>query len=124
MREAPVIEAVRHPIEAAVKKVRLEQLVPEQQPEERMPESVLREKDPESPPAHYAGDACLRIAAMGVVDGQRETGAKKLGARPGPATADFACVEIGCENEFAVARRIVDHPPQLLLGMGLFAGPV
>ena len=80
MREAPVVEAVRHPIEAAVKKIGLEQFVPEQQPEQRMPESVLREEDPISPPAHHAGDARLGIAAIGVVDGQRDAGAKKLGA--------------------------------------------
>jgi hypothetical protein len=69
MREAAVLEAVRHPIEATVEKVGLEQLVPEQQPEQRMPERVLREEDPVAPAAHHTRDARLRIAAIGVVDG-------------------------------------------------------
>ena len=69
MREAAVLEAVRHPIEATVEKVGLEQLFPEQQPEQRMPERVLREEDPVAPAAHHTRDARLRIAAIGVVDG-------------------------------------------------------
>jgi hypothetical protein len=45
-----------------------------------MPESVLREEDAISPSAHHAGDARLRIAAIGVVDSQRDAGAQKFGA--------------------------------------------
>ena len=54
-------------------------LMMQQQPEQRIPESVLREEDPISPPAHHASDPCLRIAAIGIVDSQRDAGAKKLG---------------------------------------------
>jgi len=72
-----------------------------------MPESVLREEDPVAPAAHDASDAGLRIAAIGIVDRQRETGAKKLSTRPGPTAAEFPRIEIGCENQFVIAGRIV-----------------
>ena len=33
-------------------------------------------------------------------------------------------VKVCCENKFVVARRIVDHPPQQILGIGLVSGSV
>ena len=71
---------MRYPVEAAVKLVRLEQFVPEQQPEQRLPERVLGKEHPVAPAAHDARDASLRIAPIGIVDGQRDAGAKQFGA--------------------------------------------
>ena len=71
---------MRHPIETAVKQIGLEKLVPKQQSEQRMPESVFREEDPVAPAAHHTGDARLRIAAKDVIDRERDAGAKKIGA--------------------------------------------
>jgi hypothetical protein len=40
------------------------------------------------------------------------------------ASSRVATQKIRCENELAVAGRIVDHPPQQILGIGLVPGTV
>src|ERR1700761_6582244 len=117
--EAAVLKAVRKPVEAAVQLTRLEKLFPEKQPEQRLPERVLGEEDPVAFAAHDAGDARLRVAAIGVVDGQRDTGAQQRGTGSRPPPAELPGVEVGGEDVLAVAGRIVDHPPQQFLGIYL-----
>ena len=115
---------MRHPIETAVKQLGLEKFVPKQQSEQRMPECVFREENPVAPAAHHTGDARFRVAAINVVDRESDAGAKQLGARSSPATAEFPSVEISSEHEFAVAGRIVDHPTQQVFRVRLVAGAV
>ena len=89
-----------------------------------MPERVFREEDPVAPAAHHTGDTRFRIAAINVIDRESDAGAKQLGARSSPATAEFPSIEISSEDEFAVAGRIVDHPPQQIFRVRLVAGAV
>jgi hypothetical protein len=37
--------------------------------------------------------------------------------------AEFPRIEIRCENQFVIAGRIVDHPSQQILGIGLVIAP-
>src|ERR1700712_1844627 len=89
-----------------------------------MPERVFREENPVAPAAHHTGDTRFRVAAINVVDRERDACAKELGARSGPATAEFPSVEISSEHEFTVARRIVDHSPQQIFRVLPVAGAV
>ena len=69
-------------------------------------------KNPVTLAAHHTGDTRFRVAAINVINRESHARAKQLGARSSPATAEFPSVEISSEHKFAVAGRIVDHPPQ------------
>jgi hypothetical protein len=63
-----VLEALWHPVKAAVELARLEKLIPEQQAEQTMPERVLGIVDLMPLPPQHAGDARFRIPPPGVIN--------------------------------------------------------
>src|ERR1700735_4981667 len=62
-----IFEALWHPVKAAVELARFEELIPEQQTEQTMPERVLGVVDLVPLPPQHPGDARFRIASPGVV---------------------------------------------------------
>src|ERR1700735_4099612 len=63
-----ILEASRHPVKATGELARLEELIPEQQAEQTMPERVLGVVDLMPLPPQHPDDARFRIASPGVVN--------------------------------------------------------
>lgn len=100
---------MRHPVEGAVQLAGLEQLIPEQQAEQAAPQRVFGVKNLPAVAAQHGGNAGFRIAAIGVINDKGAAGAQKLRAYTHPPSAEFACMEIAREIQFAVAGGIIDH---------------
>src|ERR1700733_14837661 len=81
-RKRFILEALRHPIKAAVELARLEQLIPEQQTEQTMPERVLGIVDLVPLPPQHPGDARFGIAPPVIVncDGWPSAQERRAGA--------------------------------------------
>src|ERR1700733_8380304 len=63
-----IFEALRHPVKTAVELARFEELIPEQQTEQTMPERVFGVVDLAPLPPQPPGDARFRITPPGVVN--------------------------------------------------------
>src|ERR1700733_5368525 len=119
-----IFEALRHPVKAAVELARFEELIPEQQTEQTMPERVFGVVDLAPLPPQHAGDARFRIAPPGVVDCDGWPCAQKRRAEAGVLTAKLACVEVAREHELILASGIVDHPAEEIFSADLIAAGI
>lgn len=112
---------MRYPIEATRQPRALEQLIPEQETKQGVPQYIFRVEDRGTLAPKDAGDACFGIAAMGVIDRDNAPGAQQLGVEPRTSPTELSGVEIGREEMLAVACGVVDHPLQELLGSDAIA---
>src|SRR5204863_8819673 len=93
-REALVYEAMRQPVESAVQLSGVEQLLPEQQPEQIVPKQIFCVINLPAVPPQNASYACLGIAPMALVNHHRAACAQKFGAGAGSAATKLAGIKI------------------------------